>query len=71
MMSAGAGCPETYEDCSRNAECGGDGSRVCTYACCRGEAFCVDLNDYEPGQRYESCFEKVVVIVVQKGGTES
>lgn len=46
-MSAGPGCPETYEDCSSNAECGG-GSRVCIFACCRKQPFCVDLNAYDP-----------------------
>ena len=46
-MTTGPGCPNTYEDCSSNAACGG-GSRVCIYACCREEPFCVDLNDYEP-----------------------
>ena len=45
-MTTGPGCPNTYEDCSSNADCGG-GSRVCIYACCREEPFCVDLNDYE------------------------
>lgn len=40
------GCPESYEDCSTNADC--KGSRVCIYACCREEPFCVDVDDYNP-----------------------
>lgn len=46
-MSAGPGCPEVYEDCSSNSDCGGPGSsKVCIYACCREQPFCVDLEDY-------------------------
>lgn len=43
---SGKGCPDVYEDCSSNAQCGG--ARVCIYACCREEPFCVDLTEYDP-----------------------
>lgn len=39
------GCPEPYEDCQSNADCGG--KRVCIYSCCRAEPFCVDVRDYQ------------------------
>lgn len=42
---AGHGCPEDYEDCSSNAECGG--KRVCIFSCCREAPFCVDVHDYQ------------------------
>ncbi|KXT05283.1 hypothetical protein AC579_8066 [Pseudocercospora musae] len=54
-MSGGptaGGCPETYEDCASNAEC--QGARVCIYACCREQPFCVDINDYNPSTPNEA-----------------
>ncbi|KAK4613916.1 Ecp55 [Fulvia fulva] len=41
---ADQGCPEPYEDCQANSDCGG--SRVCIHSCCRSEPFCVDVMDY-------------------------
>lgn len=37
-------CPDVYEDCTSNSDCGGE--RVCIYACCREEPFCVNLGYY-------------------------
>lgn len=38
-------CPEVFEDCSSNLDCGG--AKVCILACCRKEAFCVEVADYD------------------------
>lgn len=40
----GKACPEVFEDCSSNSDCGG--SKVCILACCRSEPFCVEVADY-------------------------
>lgn len=37
-------CPKVFEDCSSNSDCGG--AKVCILACCRKEAFCVEIVDY-------------------------
>ncbi|KJY01370.1 hypothetical protein TI39_contig293g00022 [Zymoseptoria brevis] len=37
-------CPDVYEDCTSNSDCGGE--MVCIYACCREEPFCVELGYY-------------------------
>jgi hypothetical protein len=41
---AGAPCPDVYEDCASNADCGEAG--VCIYACCRDEPFCINPDEY-------------------------
>lgn len=41
----GSPCPEVFEDCSSNSDCGG--AKVCILACCRKESFCVEVVDYD------------------------
>jgi len=41
----GSPCPEVFEDCSSNSDCGG--AKVCILACCRKDPFCVEVVDYE------------------------
>lgn len=46
-MSGTPGCPAEgdFEDCESNADCGGE--KVCIYACCREEPFCIDVREYK------------------------
>ncbi|EME42324.1 hypothetical protein DOTSEDRAFT_73225 [Dothistroma septosporum NZE10] len=56
---ANQGCPDPYQDCQANADCGG--SRVCIHSCCRAEPFCVDVLDYR---------SEVLMRMVRRGADE-